>query len=155
MSSNTLMRGVEPATQGGFFCVPAKGFSTYKRRPAFTESGFGPGNTRASGVLDSGTARAAFLFCANVQHTRNVYQQTLRPGNHRTRRTANYPAALQTGRTHHAPRFDAAAARIPAVFEAPKRQARTAPAEDGLKADYLPLYSSYFINLQCVSTVKR
>lgn len=147
------MRGVEPATQGGFFCVPAKGFSTYKRRPAFTESGFGPGNTRASGVLDSGTARAAFLFCANVQHTRNVYQQTLRPGNHRTRRTANYPAALQTGRTHHAPRFDAIAARIPAVFEAPKRQARGLARQAVKPADYPSIFSTQFFNLQQVNTL--
>lgn len=87
--SNIRMRGVEPATQGGFFCVPAKGFSTYKRRPAFTESGFRPGNTRASGVLDSGTVRAAFLFRANVQHTHYV---------HRNFSTSHPPAIPASGR---------------------------------------------------------
>lgn len=92
-------------------------------------------------------------FTATLHHVTQTFSS--RPGNHSASRKANYPPAFTPGRTRYAPRFDAIAARIPAVFEAPKRQARTAPAEDGLKADYLPLYSSYFINLQCVSTVKR
>lgn len=100
---------------------------------------------------------SGIIFFTHTKATPYVKQQTfpLRPGNPGTRRNANYPPAFTPGRTRYAPRFDAVATRIPAVFEAPKRQARTAPAEDGLKADYLPLYSSYFINLQCVSTVKR
>lgn len=101
--SNTLMRGERPATQGGFFCVPAKGASTYKRRPAFTESGSRPGNTRASGVLDSGIVRAAFFLHITVQHTHHAHhiEAPALPGNQRPCRTADYlPPQPSTRATH-------------------------------------------------------
>lgn len=73
VTSTILMRGPRLAThKAGFFCVPAKGISTYKRRLAFTESGSRPGITRASGVVDSGIVRAAFLFAQNVNYTHHV-----------------------------------------------------------------------------------
>lgn len=68
----TLMRGQQLATPAGFFFVPAKGaFSTYKRRPAFTEPVL-TGITRASGVVSSGTVRAAFLFRTSANYTHHA-----------------------------------------------------------------------------------
>lgn len=154
VSSNSSMRGVEPATQGGFFCVPAKGFSTYKRRPAFTESPVRGGNARASGLLDSGIVRAAFLFAQNVQQSEYAHSKIFpsRAGNPGTRRKADHPASFQTGRNHYAARFDALAARMPALFETPKRFARTAFTEVKT-ADYPPIFSTQFVNLQCINTL--
>ena len=112
--SNTLMRGERPATQGGFFCVPAKGASTYKRRPAFTESGSRPGNTRASGVLDSGIVRAAFFLHTTVQHIHHAHhiEAPALPGNQRPCRTADYPLPQPSTRATHGRRYSAAPSGI-------------------------------------------
>ena len=94
--SNTCFRGVQPALQqGGFFCVPAKGALTYKRRPAFTELGLRPCNTRESGVLDSGIVRGRFFLHLTVQHTHHVHH---RKAPSAPLRTADYPCPLSQTR---------------------------------------------------------
>ena len=150
--SNSSMRGVEPATQGGFFCVPAKGaFSTYKRRPAFTESGFGPDNARASGLLDSGIVRAAFLFAQNVQqsHHAHHHQTPARAGNSRPRRKADHSAPFKTGRGHHGQRFSPPASRVPRTAETTKQPAGKSASEAWISRANPPRNSLIFINLRC------
>lgn len=92
-------------------------------------------------------------FTATLHHVTQTFP--LRPGNPGTRRNANYPPAFTPGRTRYAPRFDAVATRIPAVFEAPKRQARGLARQAVKPADYPSIFPTQFLNLQCVSTVKR
>ena len=151
--SNSSMRGVEPATQGGFFCVPAKGaFSTYKRRPAFTESGFGPDNARASGLLDSGIVRAAFLFAQNVQQSHHAHQQqALHAGNSGASRSrkADHSAPFNAGTGHHGQRFGAPASRVPRTTETTKQPAGKSASEAWIIRANNPLNCFIFINLRC------
>ena len=109
----TFMRGERPATQGGFFCVPAKGALTYKRRPAFTEPVL-TGITRASGVVSSGIVRAAFLFCTSANYTHHAHhiEAPSLPGNQSSRRTADYPLPQPSTRATHGRRYSAAPSGI-------------------------------------------
>ncbi len=104
--SNTCFRGVQPALQqGGFFCVPAKGALTYKRRPAFTELGLRPCNTRESGVLDSGIVRGRFFLHLTVQHTHHAHHR-------QAIRTADYPCPLSRTRRKDGRRTSSAVSAI-------------------------------------------
>ena len=109
----TFMRGERPATQGGFFCVPAKGALTYKRRPAFTEPVL-TGITRASGVVSSGIVRAAFLFCTSANYTHHAHhiEAPSLPGNQSSRRTADYLPPQPSTRATHGRRSAAAPSGI-------------------------------------------
>lgn len=105
----TFMRGERPATQGGFFCVPAKGASTYKRRPAFTEPVL-TGITRATGVVSSSIVRAAFLFCTSANYTHHAHhiEAPALPGNQRPCRTADHPIPKPSTRATNGRRYAAA-----------------------------------------------
>ena len=147
--SNTLMRGERPATQGGFFCVPAKGASTYKRRPAFTESGSRPGNTRASGVLDSGIVRAAFFLHTTVQHIHHAHhiEAPALPGNQRPCRTADYPLPQPSTRATHGRRYSAAPSGVLAPNAANRKQ------NPVFRRAVNPFISFKIINLQRARTL--
>ena len=90
-------------------------------------------------------------FTATLHHVTQTFSS--RPGNHSASRKANYPPAFTPGRTRYAPRFDAVAARIPAVFEAPKRQDRGLARQAVKPADYPSIFSTQFFNLQQVNTL--
>jgi len=90
-------------------------------------------------------------FTATLHHVTQTFSS--RPGNHSASRKANYPPAFTPGRTRYAPRFDAIAARIPAVFEAPKRQDRGLARQAVKPADYPSIFSTQFFNLQQVNTL--
>lgn len=148
VTSNSSMRGPRLAThKAGLFYVPAKGISTYKRRLAFTESGSRPGNARASGLLDSGIVRAAFLFARNVQQSHHVSSPLHAPraphlaalsSPSTARTTLSLPAvspAAPTARPARISRLSAALRHSPAFFHltpsaahscaAPHRHVRT------------------------------
>lgn len=93
-------------------------------------------------------------FTATLHH---VHQQTFqtRPGSPGTRRKANYPPAITASRRGHYARYDAADTQIPATSAHPERQACGVARQAVKPADYLPIFCTYFVNLQCVSTVKR
>lgn len=156
--STTLMRGPRLAlSKAGLFHVSAKGaFSTYKRRLAFTELGLRPIITRASGVVDGGIVRAAFLFAQNVNYTHHVHPQTLRAGNPGPCRKANYPRPQPGTRPANPCRPDRATPRIFGQSQAHCQEVEpgAANARQAVKqADYLPLFSTYFLNLQQVNTL--
>lgn len=143
----TLMRGERPATQGGFFCVPAKGASTYKRRPAFTEPVL-TGITRASGVVSSGIVRAAFLFCTSANYTHHAHhiEAPALPGNQISRRTADYPPSQHSTRATHGRRHAATSSGVSAPNEADCDQ------NPVFRREVITPNSLIFRNLSCVFT---
>lgn len=143
----TFMRGERPATQGGFFCVPAKGVLTYKRRPAFTEPVL-TGITRASGVVSSGIVRAAFLFCtsANYTHHANHIETPALPGNQRPCRKANHSSPQPSARATHGRRHTTAPSGVSAQNEATERKGPL------FRRAVITPNSLIFRNLSCVFT---
>ena len=91
-----------------------------------------------------------FIYDIKLRRYNEEFYQTPRAGNPGSSRKANHPSAIQTGSRRHYARYAAPDERVPATSAHPERQA-CGIARQAVKADYPPIFSTYFLNLQRVT----